>query len=240
MYVAKFFMGVKFGRIRLNEFGDIEERIYIMYIRLCLYVCVYVCSGTIRDGMEPVWGTLCYVLNSKPFVPCRVHSGKRSKQLWLSGTIFPFRVILFLLPRSGHTVRWCGDNDDVLVLCCRIASPRIVPSPHLYRSNLLVQDRGQKLRATLQRTRGWISRTAALDDDNDDIITVYNIILILYYYIRRNSLHQPPKRTIIMTGTGKSNCYALNEYCYNIMRLMRTRNYIIVIPRNPTRRRRSH
>lgn len=45
MYVAKLFMVVKFGRIRLNEFGDIEERIYI---RLCLCVC----SGTIRgwDG----------------------------------------------------------------------------------------------------------------------------------------------------------------------------------------------
>lgn len=96
-----------------------------------------VCSGTIRDGMEPVWGTLYYVLNSKPFVPCRVHSGKRSKQQWLSGTIFPFRVILFLLPRSGHTVRWCGCNDAVRVLCRRIACPRIVPSPHLYRSNIL-------------------------------------------------------------------------------------------------------
>jgi len=133
MYVAKLLMVVKFGRIRLNEFGDIEERIYITYIRLWLCVC----SGTIRDGMEPVWGTLYYVLNSKPFVPCRVHSGKRSKQRWLSGTIFPFRVILFLLPGSGHTVRWCGDSDDVRVLCCRIACPWIVPSPHLYRSNLL-------------------------------------------------------------------------------------------------------
>lgn len=86
----------------------------------------------------------------------------------------------------------------------------------------LVQDRGQKLRATSRRTRGWISRAAALDTATT--ATMLLRYIILYYYIRRTRYINPPA-TCYHIGSSERNCHRPNiintgDWCRTIPLLL--------------------